>query len=128
LSPEPFAAARRAQQLPFGAAHRIDDAAAERLKYVGGRNETHELIRLEHRQTANQLLSHDIGCLADRGLRLGTHDMRRHQILYAAILADIGAGSAAEIAFRDDSDKPRRVQDHQMANAMPAHPNPRLAR
>jgi hypothetical protein len=127
LSAEPFAAAWRSQQLPFAAAHRAG-GAAERIKYVGGCHDTHEPIAVEHGQGANQPLSHEIGRLADRGLRLDTLHVRRHQVLDSATCAHIATGSAAEIAFGEDPDEPLTVYDHQVANAAAAHPSPGFAR
>jgi hypothetical protein len=128
LTPEPSAAARRSQQLPFGAAHRLARGAAERIEYVCGRNDADEPMAVEHWQGANQPLAHEVSRFSDRGLWLSTRHVRRHQILDPATGADIGAGSTAEIALGEDTDEPPGFHDNQVANAATAHPIPSFAR
>jgi hypothetical protein len=73
--------------------------AAERVEHVGGSYDPHKPIALHDGQAADQSLSHDVGRLANGGVRVRAHHVRCHQIPDAASLADVGTGSAAEIAF-----------------------------
>jgi hypothetical protein len=66
--------------------------------------------------------------LAKRGFRLGTHHVRGHKILDLAMFAHISTGSAAKIAFGEDSDEPPAFHDHEMANSAAAQPSPGFAR
>jgi hypothetical protein len=113
--------------LPFGAAQRLDRGATERIEYVCGRHDTDEPIAIEHRQGANQALSHEVGRLADRRLWRGASHVSRHHILDPATLARGRARSAAEIAFGEHADEPLGVHDHQVANAAAAQPSPSFA-
>jgi hypothetical protein len=93
------------------------------VEQVGGGHDPDDAPILDDQQATDGLSPHQIGSLAERGGRSGTHGIGSHQITNGAV-ASRCRSSLAKVAFGDNAHEASVLHDDKMTDAVLAHHGP----
>ena len=72
-------------------------------------------------QAADRAAAHQVRGLPDRHVRAGRHDLRRHQLGDAVLLAEVVLIGHTEVALREHAHELRVVLDDEVPDALELH-------